>query len=137
MPRLQKTTCIVSLVLAAIAVSISPAASAQTAAKPAEVSKPWPQQAVRGVHGMVATDEILGSQVGVDIMKRGGNAVDAAVAVVFAPAVVHPAAGNIGGGGFMLIRLDGGKATFLDYLQIPPGKDAAERDICEHGEAQK
>src|SRR5229473_1150706 len=127
MLRLQKTTCIVSLVLAAIAVSISPAASAQTAAKPAEVSKPWPQQAVRGVHGMVATDETLGSQVGVDIMRRGGNAVDAAVATAFALAVVEPAAGNIGGGGFMLIRLADGKTTFFDYREVAPGK--ATRDM--------
>lgn len=122
MIRIQKTTCIASFVLAAIAASISPAANAQTSAKPAAASKPWPQQAVRGAHGMVATDEALGSQVGVDIMKRGGNAVDAAVAVAFALAVVEPAAGNIGGGGFMLIRLAGGKATFFDYREVAPGK---------------
>ena len=76
---------------------------------------------------MVATDEALGSQVGVDIMKRGGNAVDAAVAVAFALAVVEPAAGNIGGGGFMLIRLADGKTTFFDYREVAPGK--ATRDM--------
>jgi len=115
------------LVLAVIAALILPAASAQASAKPAEVSKPWPQQAVRGAHAMVATDEALGSQVGADIMKRGGNAVDAAVAVAFALAVVEPAAGNIGGGGFMLIRLAGGKTTFFDYREVAPGK--ATRDM--------
>src|SRR5216683_959533 len=137
MPRLQKTTCIASLVLAAIAISVSAAANAQTAAKPAEVSKPWPQQAVRGVHGMVATDEELGSQAGVEILKRGGNAVDAAVAVAFALAVVEPAAGNIGGGGFMLVRLASGKTTFFDYREVAPGKATRDMYIDKDGNLDK
>ncbi len=76
---------------------------------------------------MVATDEELGSRAGVAILKRGGNAVDAAVALAFALAVVEPAAGNLGGGGFMLIRLADGKTTFLDYRETAPGK--ATRDM--------
>jgi gamma-glutamyltranspeptidase / glutathione hydrolase len=87
----------------------------------------WPQQAVRAQHGMVATDEELGSQAGVEILKRGGNAVDGAVAVAFALAVVEPAAGNIGGGGFMLVRLADGRTTFFDYREVAPGK--ASRDM--------
>jgi len=119
-------------VLLALAASLFLAhgAVAQTAATPgarAEVSKPWPQQAVRGAHGMVATDEALGSQVGIDMMKRGGNAIDAAVATAFALAVVEPAAGNTGGGGFMLIRLADGKTAFFDYREVAPGK--ATRDM--------
>jgi gamma-glutamyltranspeptidase/glutathione hydrolase len=76
---------------------------------------------------MVASDEELGSQAGVEILKRGGNAVDGAVAVAFALAVVEPAAGNIGGGGFMLVRLADGRATFFDYREVAPGK--ATRDM--------
>src|SRR5947208_2811560 len=92
-----------------------------------ESQSDWPTQAVRGAKGMVATDEELGSQTGVQILKRGGNAVDAAVATAFALAVVEPAAGNIGGGGFMLVRLADGKTTFLDYRETAPGK--ATRDM--------
>jgi gamma-glutamyltranspeptidase/glutathione hydrolase len=76
---------------------------------------------------MVASDEELGSQAGVEILKRGGNAIDGAVAVAFALAVVEPAAGNIGGGGFMLVRLADGRATFFDYREVAPGK--ATRDM--------
>ena len=67
------------------------------------------------------------SKVGADIMLRGGNAVDAAVATGFALAVVHPAAGNIGGGGFMLVRMASGEVHFLDYREKAP--QAATRDM--------
>jgi gamma-glutamyltranspeptidase/glutathione hydrolase len=78
-------------------------------------------------HAIVVSVHELASHVGVDVMKAGGNAVDAAVATGFALAVVHPAAGNIGGGGFMLIRMADGKAHFLDYREKAPG--AATRDM--------
>jgi gamma-glutamyltranspeptidase / glutathione hydrolase len=96
-------------------------------AKRANTSDTWPQQAVRGAHAMVVTDEALGSQAGVTILKQGGNAVDAAVAVAFALAVVEPAAGNIGGGGFMLVRLADGKTNFFDYREVAPAN--ATRDM--------
>jgi gamma-glutamyltranspeptidase / glutathione hydrolase len=91
------------------------------------IPKDWPKQSVRGAHGMVASDETLGSTAGVEILKKGGNAVDAAVATAFALAVVEPAAGNIGGGGFMLLRLANGKTHFFDYREMAPGR--ATRDM--------
>jgi gamma-glutamyltranspeptidase / glutathione hydrolase len=85
------------------------------------------REPVRGRHGMVASTNEIASQVGVDIMKRGGNAVDAAIAVAFALAVTHPAAGNLGGGGFMMIRLKDGRTTAIDYREMAPA--AAHRDV--------
>ena len=85
------------------------------------------RQPVRAKNGIVASTNELASKVGVDIMKRGGNAVDAAIAVAFALAVTHPAAGNLGGGGFMVIRLKNGKTTAIDYREMAPA--AATRNI--------
>src|SRR5579872_180551 len=84
-------------------------------------------QPVHAPHAMVVTVQGLASQAGVDILRQGGNAVDAAVAVGFALAVVHPQAGNIGGGGFMLVRLADGAAHFIDYREKAPAK--ATRDM--------
>jgi len=72
--------------------------------------------------GMVVAQEPLAADVGVTVLKSGGNAVDAAVAIGFALAVTHPFAGNIGGGGFMLIRLANGRTTFIDFREKAPGK---------------
>jgi gamma-glutamyltranspeptidase/glutathione hydrolase len=75
---------------------------------------------VGGEHGMVVTAHQLATRVGVDVLKRGGNAVDAAVAVGYALAVVYPAAGNLGGGGFMTIEMADGRRTFIDFREKAP-----------------
>src|SRR5437868_7562947 len=75
---------------------------------------------VHARHAMVASVNGLASQAGVEIMQQGGNAVDAAVATGFALAVVHPQAGNLGGGGFMLFRTHDGATHFLDFRETAP-----------------
>ncbi|MHB8815772.1 MAG: gamma-glutamyltransferase, partial [Steroidobacteraceae bacterium] len=75
---------------------------------------------VIGRHAMVVSAQHLATMVGVDILKRGGNAIDAAVAVGYAEAVVHPCCGNIGGGGFMLIHLENGRNLFLNFRERAP-----------------
>jgi gamma-glutamyltranspeptidase/glutathione hydrolase len=70
--------------------------------------------------GMVVTAQHLASDIGAEILKRGGNAVDAAVAVGYALAVVYPEAGNLGGGGFMTLRLANGRTTFIDFREKAP-----------------
>jgi len=85
------------------------------------------REPVRGRNAMVASQHELASKIGVDILKKGGNAVDAAVAVGIALAVVYPEAGNLGGGGFMLIRQKDGKTFAIDYRERAP--KAATRDM--------
>ncbi len=94
---------------------------------PVRAKEPVSAKPVTAKHGMVVAQEPLAADVGIEVLKRGGNAVDAAVAVGFALAVTHPVAGNIGGGGFMLVRLADGTADFLDFRECAPGK--ATRDM--------
>ena len=136
----MKTSVRASWLVAGVLAVIAPASRGQAAAEyrdHTQAAAAWPLQAVRGAHGMVATDEELGSQAGVEILKRGGNAVDSAVAVAFALAVVEPAAGNIGGGGFMLVRLADGRTTFFDYREVAPGKASRNMYIKPDGTLDK
>jgi gamma-glutamyltranspeptidase/glutathione hydrolase len=80
-----------------------------------------------GAHGAVASAEVNASAIGKGVLERGGNAVDAAIAVAFALGVTYPSAGNIGGGGFMLVRLPDGRSSAIDYREVAPA--AARRDM--------
>ena len=105
---------LILLVMAAVAVLAAPAAIGST-------------EPVHAAHGIVVSAHELASRAGVEIMQAGGNAIDAAVATGFALAVVHPPAGNLGGGGFMLVRMADGKVHFLDYREKAPA--AAKADM--------
>lgn len=86
-------------------------------------------------NGMVASVNSIATRVGVDVLERGGNAVDAAVAVGYVLAVTHPQAGNIGGGGFMLLRTKDGKTTAIDFREMAPSKASRDMFLDEKGNA--
>jgi gamma-glutamyltranspeptidase/glutathione hydrolase len=110
-----------ALVTVAVCLCLSPKLHAQdTAPDEAKNNAIADETPVRTKHAMVVTIHHLATDAGVETLKDGGNAVDAAVAVGFALAVVHPAAGNLGGGGFMLVHLHTGKSTFIDYRERAP-----------------
>jgi gamma-glutamyltranspeptidase len=104
------------LILVCVAILLPPKTKGQVARQP-----------VRAKHAMVASASALASRVGVKILQEGGNAVDAAVAVGLALAVTFPVAGNLGGGGFMLIRMADGRTTAIDYRETAPAR--ASRDM--------
>ena len=118
----------------------SPAAvSAAAAAGPSEGINPsWPlagkARVAEGSRAMVVSGSPIASDVGRDILQAGGNAVDAAVAVGFALAVVHPQAGNIGGGGFMVFRMADGTRAALDYRETAPGRATHDMYLDRSGE---
>jgi len=95
-----------------------------TSFKPAfcQSDKPIAYLPVRGHNSMVASPDEIASKVGLEILKKGGNAIDAAVAVGLALAVTWPEAGNIGGGGFMIVHTSDGRPTTIDYRETAPGK---------------
>ena len=95
------------------------------------------QAPVAAENGMVVSAQHLATRVGVDVLKEGGNAVDAAVAVAYALAVVYPAAGNLGGGGFMTILLADGRRTFLDFREKAPLAATADMYLDKNGEVVK
>src|SRR5215212_3390310 len=120
MIRTTRRAFIAGLLLASAA-----AAQAQTpSTRPLQFP---PVEAVTARNGMVVTQEARASRIGNEILKRGGNAVDAAVAVGFAMAVTYPRAGNIGGGGFMLIHLARKNQDIaIDYRETAPAATTRE-----------
>lgn len=92
---------------------------------------------VAAENGMVVTAQHLATRVGIDILKKGGNAIDAAIAVGYAMAVVYPAAGNLGGGGFMTIQLADGRKTFLDFREKAPMAATADMYLDKNGNVIK
>lgn len=95
------------------------------------------REPVRARHGMVASTSEIASRVGVEVMQRGGNAIDAAVAVGLALAVTWPAAGNIGGGGFMMIRRANGDTEIIDYRERAPLAATREMYLDKKGDVIK
>ncbi len=95
------------------------------------------RQPVRARHGMVVAQEPFAAEAGVKVLQQGGNAVDAAVAVGFALAATHPFAGNLGGGGFMLIRFASGRTTFIDFRERAPEKASRNMYLDASGNATR
>ena len=111
---------LILLMMAVVAICGTPSVGASTEPEHAQ-------------HGMVVSVHELASRAGVEIMQAGGNAIDAAVATGFALAVVHPPAGNLGGGGFMLVRMADGKVHFLDYREKAPAAATADMYLDAQG----
>ena len=126
----RATSRAIALLVLALLAACHPAPTPVTAPAgliPSTWTLPRPVEAVEATGGMVASGHPLASQVGADVLARGGNAIDAAVAVGFALAVVLPEAGNLGGGGYLVHRSPTGKTTALDYRETAPA--AATRDM--------
>jgi gamma-glutamyltranspeptidase/glutathione hydrolase len=112
-------------VLIAAALFLAPAPTARAASPPA----------VRANHGMVASADSRASEIGCEILRRGGSAVDASIAAAFALAVTYPEAGNLGGGGFLLLRRADGSAFALDFRETAPRAAGPGLYLDEHGRA--
>jgi gamma-glutamyltranspeptidase / glutathione hydrolase len=93
----------------------------------------WARQPFRARHAIVVTEEPVAADVGAAVLKSGGNAVDAAVAIALALAVTYPVAGNLGGGGFLLARFADGRSTFIDFRERAPQKSSRDMYLDPQG----
>lgn len=139
--RLRLCALLLGSSLLASCATSSPAAAPggpATPSQPAGINPEWPYlgkaRVAAGRQAMVVSGSPLASDVGRRILQAGGNAVDAAVAVGFALAVVHPEAGNIGGGGFMLFRMADGSTSAIDYREAAPGRASADMYLDRSGD---
>ena len=138
MSKLRALFPVAAVLAAIIAISAQPKAQrANDPAADAVIGFESRFQPVVAENGMVAAQERIAAQVGADILKAGGNAIDAAVAVGFALAVTHPQAGNLGGGGFMLISLAGGKKVAIDYRETAPAAASQNMFLDSNGNVDR
>ncbi len=126
-----------SLIASLLASTALPSVAFAQAAAPQPIISDWPRrQPVFATAGMVASQEALATRIGAEVLEQGGNAVDAAVAVAFALAVTLPRAGNIGGGGFMIVhRADHGQTKAIDFRETAPASMKKDVYLNEKGEA--
>jgi gamma-glutamyltranspeptidase/glutathione hydrolase len=110
-------------------------ASLAFAGLPAAAASPALENTATGMHGAVATDQHLATETGIRILREGGNAVDAAVAIGYTLAATYPDAGNLGGGGFMLVRFADGGAHFIDFRETAPAAATRDMYLDAHGNA--
>lgn len=115
-------------------VAVEPASEATPPARKVPAGPASPPGLALGSNGAVSSAESAASRVGLRVLEQGGNAVDAAIAVGFALAVTHPSAGNLGGGGFMVVAMADGRTAALDYRERAPGKATRDMYLDAHGE---
>ncbi len=132
-PALTPPSSSASAAVVEVASASASAAPAPTYPPPAAPDPPivlhsGGKNAVRGEAGLVTSVEPNATQAGVDVLRKGGNAVDAAIVVAFALAVTHPSAGNLGGGGFMIVRGHDGATTAIDFRETAPAAATPEKN---------
>ena len=132
---MNRTLLVAALCAAAVGgcAKSTPPAVTRPAGFPADWTVGAGKQATTAPHAMISSNSRLASEAGVEILKKGGNAVDAAVATGFAMAVTYPQAGNIGGGGFMVIHMADGRSAAMDYREMAPLAATRNMYVDAHG----